>query len=66
MAMGYHLHAETQKTPEPASTRSRVGYWLRSSTLWPWSISRMIVLLQSLQKTSRLLACVSGSTRINR
>lgn len=45
---------------------SQGGSWLRSSTLWPLSIFRIISRLQSRQYTGRHLASVSGSTRINR
>ena len=57
--------AETKKAPKPVPP-SQGGSWLRSSTLWPLSIFRIISRLQSRQYTSKHLASVSGSTRINR
>lgn len=53
------------KTPEPRSNLL-VGHGLRRSTLWPLSIFKITVDLQSRQKIGRFLASVSGSTRIRR
>lgn len=61
----HHLRGQKKK-PEPITSHLCVGYWLRLSKLWPFSISTMILLLQSRQYSSRPLASVSGWMRSSR
>lgn len=64
---GHHHHLRGQKKkPEPITSHPCVGYWLRLSKLWPFSISTMILVLQSRQYSSRPLASVSGWMRSSR